>query len=351
MQRSRRLVWLVAMFVASVVAAGCSNPSNGAVEEASIGTEHAEVLGVLPFFERVTISPTGTHVLGPGDDGNPLLIAVDDPSNAIALPSLLFDNAGFANNGSGVVGLNIAQETLVSFNLDGTEADVLFSPQSLPAASLRSAQLSPDQSQVALYAPDPDDDSNVQLVLANTADGSTRTLGDVPPSGGSQIRWSPDGASLAFTADEGLFIGDIEANAVNRLDLDPEFEGAPSWSPDGRQVAALAQSGDLVFVVDLDDALSVREFEDLEDGGTTPFPFFWLSSGDEFLVAISSDFGPVGYLLVDEATGAAEPLDVLLDGEPAAEIVAIGNAIPGPDNTVWVVVATEEGNTLRAIPN
>lgn len=66
------------------------------------------------------------------------------------------------------------------------------------------------------------------------ARGSARTL-----------RWSPDGARLAFTSARGThaFIGiyDVASKGVRFVDASVDSDGNPVWSPDGRRIAFIRQ--------------------------------------------------------------------------------------------------------------
>jgi dipeptidyl aminopeptidase/acylaminoacyl peptidase len=59
--------------------------------------------------------------------------------------------------------------------------------------------------------------------------------------GAGSLRWSPDGARLAFVSGRGThsFVGvyDVAARAVRWLDPSVDRDGSPAWSPDGTRVA------------------------------------------------------------------------------------------------------------------
>ncbi len=73
--------------------------------------------------------------------------------------------------------------------------------------------------------------------------------------GAGSLRWSPDGAKLAFVSSRGdhSFIGayDIASESLRYLDPSVDRDRSPVWSPDGRQIAFIRQpqvSGTLPFL-------------------------------------------------------------------------------------------------------
>jgi len=84
------------------------------------------------------------------------------------------------------------------------------------------------------------------LVVIMNADGSARReipVADIPPTTGNiflQLKWSPDGRSLAFLADSGRGINamDVATGSVRRIVTvsDPSRAGIFEWTPDSRGV-------------------------------------------------------------------------------------------------------------------
>ncbi len=115
--------------------------------------------------------------------------------------------------------------------------------------SLSEAQISPDGSRVAVVVSRSDwekDKNKEDIELVNAADGSMRSL-TFEREGVSNLRWSPDGNSLAFTAKDG-------SSKVAQIYIMPMNGGDPvrvtdsktgveefSWSPDGKKIAFVAQ--------------------------------------------------------------------------------------------------------------
>ena len=109
----------------------------------------------------------------------------------------------------------------------------------------------------------------------------------------SQSSFSPDGKSLAFTAQrEGrdvLYLMDVRHRKVtHRFDLPLEGVTSPSWSPDGRQLVFSGGKGGLtdLYIVDRD-GKNLRRLTNDRNGDMQPQ---W--SPDGRTIAFSSDRGP-----------------------------------------------------------
>jgi Tol biopolymer transport system component len=109
----------------------------------------------------------------------------------------------------------------------------------------------------------------------------------------SQSSFSPDGKSLAFTAQrEGrdvLYLMDVRHKKVtHRFDLPLEGVTSPSWSPDGRQLVFSGGKGGLtdLYIVDRD-GRNLRRLTNDRNGDNQPQ---W--SPDGRTIAFTSDRGP-----------------------------------------------------------
>jgi hypothetical protein len=118
---------------------------------------------------------------------------------------------------------------------------------------------SPDGAHIAFHMRD---DEGVAQVWSVSPNGDTpRQLTRNPFHVASAFSWSPDGPSLAYIADNSVFVSEIKTSSARRLTARADDRTAPRpeacvFSPDGKRIAyvrPVAQNGQLynqIFVVD-----------------------------------------------------------------------------------------------------
>ena len=168
---------------------------------------------------------------------------------------------------------------------------------------------SPDGRQLAFIAHQPDPLAPSLLIL-DVARGTSRKIAPCPCNG---LAWSPDGSTIAATADTGLLNligtdGHIEAR------LTPKPGSGllgPTWSPDGSTIAYLAvepvKSGGIEYVLSMVDIAGSHPVQVLRAGrcdcnlhpGIT-----WSPDGTKLALVVpgSPDMGPGLYVVNRDGT-------------------------------------------------
>lgn len=155
------------------------------------------------------------------------------------------------------------------------------------------------------------DQSTVHIFTMN-ADGS-----DQQPVGegvvGSYPSISPDGSKIAYKANQGIWVSDIDGSNAKQLTTPDEFysDNFPSWSPDGSQIvyesdAEKNYNNSEIYIMDIDGSnktrLTEHEAEDERpswspDGETIIFNSDRDEDGSSELYTINVNSGEVSILL------------------------------------------------------
>ncbi|HEX3805995.1 MAG TPA: hypothetical protein VHV52_04355 [Gaiellaceae bacterium] len=202
------------------------------------------VAGTSPTTAFDSSQSSGVIVLGLSPDGKSVL--VDDGTQLDLVPAAGGSLAPISGTGGATSG---------SFSPDGTT--IVFSTttgiSTIPVGGGTATQIiaTPDSDIDSLptYAPsgktiafardafDADDNETITLELAPSTGGTVTDLAASPytdASSGGRIAFSPDGKTIAYTGDDGIYT--IPAAGGSAHQLTTEDDSAPAWSADGTKL-------------------------------------------------------------------------------------------------------------------
>lgn len=199
---------------------------------------------------------------------------------------------------------------------DGTGTEKVSGCPPLPCGALFHPSWSPDGRRLAFSRDDPDD-GTTDLWIVNADGTGLSRLTDCPgqattgpiqarrPCGDVDPAWSPDGTTIAFTRNFGLYTVHADGSGLRELVADVSGASTPSWSPDGNRITfSQTARRDRIYVINADGSGLVQLTD--EPSGSGPGAPAWSPDGSRiaFFSTPRTDGGFVGEVWVMNPDGS-----------------------------------------------
>jgi eukaryotic-like serine/threonine-protein kinase len=190
-------------------------------------------------FAMGSITPDGKHLLVGGYNQKGQIVRYDPASKQIVpyLGGISATHVAFSKDGKSIAYINVADDTLWTAKVDGTEKVQLTYPPKRSALP----RWSPDGSKIAFISAELGRPWKAFIISAQGGTPQELLPSDTAES---DPAWSPDGTRFVFSRlpdtanNSDIRILDLNTHQVSTF---PDSTGmfSPRWSPDGRHLAAL----------------------------------------------------------------------------------------------------------------